>query len=76
MLGIWPGTICTNCKARPATTVWVGEGGALAFVHGGGMPWCRHCVLEAQLAHIRLLVAEMPAMELELADVIRKDMTP
>lgn len=42
---------CANCKTRKIDGVWVGEGGAWAYVHGGGVPWCRLCMAREQLKH-------------------------
>jgi hypothetical protein len=64
-----PGAICAHCKTRPATTVWVGDGGVMAFIHGAGEDWCRRCVLEAQLAHAQAMEQQIPVLRRELAAI-------
>jgi hypothetical protein len=44
-------TLCQHCGCRPATLDWVGDGGALAYVHGMSQRWCDYCAIEAQLAY-------------------------
>lgn len=61
-----PDGFCRNCQKRPATTFWVGEGGALAYVHGGGVPWCMRCTVEAQLKYAREQAARIPELEQQL----------
>ncbi len=65
-----PETMCANCKQRPGTKKWVGEGGALALSHGFYAMWCEVCVLTAQLEHARSRVAEIPKMEARLAELL------
>lgn len=61
------GTACYNCWTRSATGIWIGEGSGLDYVHGGGVPWCRRCMVEAQLVYARAVAAKIPALETELA---------
>lgn len=58
--------ICLNCNQAPATTTWVGEGGALAYSHGFGQPWCLPCVQRAQLAYAKKISATIPQLEQQL----------
>jgi hypothetical protein len=60
---------CAQCHRRPGTITWVGEGGALAYVHGGGVRWCERCVVEAQLAHAVAMARQVPALEQQLAAI-------
>jgi len=57
---------CENCNTRPATLWWVGEGGAMAWAHGGGVPWCQHCSVTEQLKHARDMAAKIPELEEKL----------
>ena len=41
--------VCENCRLRPATLDWYGEGGALAFTHGFFERWCELCATEYQI---------------------------
>jgi hypothetical protein len=59
-------TLCANCREREGTELWVGDGGALALVHGMSVRWCRRCVITAQLAHARAMAAQVPSLEREL----------
>jgi hypothetical protein len=61
-----PKGLCCNCNKRPVQTWWVAEGGALAFAHGAGRPWCMICVLEAQIAAAEKEAARLPALRAEL----------
>lgn len=65
------GAACKNCGVRPATIEWVGEGGALASVHGMGVPWCEVCATEAQLAHARHMASIIPELEQRLAELTK-----
>jgi hypothetical protein len=58
---------CAHCQTREGTEVWADDGGALAYVHGFTQAWCKHCVLEAQLAYCRQMAARIPTLEVELA---------
>lgn len=57
---------CVNCNTRPATMWWVGDGGILAFTHGGGEPWCEHCSVVEQLKHAQTMAAKIPELEEKL----------
>lgn len=59
-------TRCRHCHRRPATTMWVGSAGSLAFVHGLYEWWCQPCVLQAQLDHARDMAKKIPMLEREL----------
>ena len=61
--------ICPQCKQRPGTEIWAGEGGSLAYVHGAYTYWCKSCVLTAQLAYARERAADIPRLEAALAAV-------
>ena len=58
---------CDNCHQREGTLPWVGDGGALAMIHGMARMWCEHCVLEAQIAHAEQCAADLPALRDQLA---------
>ena len=58
---------CQQCGLRDGTERWVGSGGVLAYVHGAGVWWCQHCVVEAQLTYARELAATIPDLERRLA---------
>lgn len=53
---------CQHCGIRPATLIWTGEDGTLAFIHGMSERWCDYCVTEAQLAYARAQAARIPAL--------------
>lgn len=57
------GKTCDNCKVRPATQWWCGDGGIMGFIHGARWPWCMICITEEQLKHARERAAEIPALE-------------
>jgi hypothetical protein len=61
------GTICVECKTRPATK-WMSEG-AMAFVHGARSPWCELCLVRAQLKHAQERAAEIPALEAQVKEL-------
>lgn len=56
-------TLCQNCLKREGTEIWVGEGGALAYIHGGGARWCMRCVLENQLAYALARAADVERLK-------------
>ena len=59
---------CENCGQRPAETVWIGEGGSLAFSRQYMQQlWCQRCALTAQLEHAREAAARIPELEASLA---------
>lgn len=62
-------TLCEACGDRPATHTWVGEGGTLALIHGGGRQWCELCVVRAQLDYARKIAANIPALEQRLTEL-------
>lgn len=57
---------CVNCWVRPATIVWIGDGGALAYIHGGGQPWCERCALVAQISYAREMATKIIDLEQRL----------
>lgn len=61
--------LCVNCKIRESTLDWVGEGGALAYVHGMSQPWCDRCAVEAQLAYVRKQAEQIPVLERRLKEL-------
>ncbi len=65
-----PSGDCRNCGQRPATELWIGDGGSLAFVHGHYQPWCKPCTLQVQLDHARKRAKAIPELERELAVLI------
>lgn len=58
--------LCRNCEERPGLETWVGDGGVMSYVHGGGEPWCKKCCIEAQLKHAREMATKIPELEAEL----------
>ncbi len=62
-----PSGECVNCHQRPATALWIGEGGSLAFAHGHYQSWCEPCVLRAQLNYAKERAKAIPELERELA---------
>jgi hypothetical protein len=59
--------LCERCHQRPGKVLWVGEGGALAYVHGGGSWWCHRCVLTAQIDFAKKLAEQIGPLEAALA---------
>ena len=59
--------ICQHCGKHPANLTWVGEGGALEYLHGGGERWCEWCAVDAQLTFARARAADIPRLEAKLA---------
>lgn len=59
--------MCENCGVRPATTKWVGAGGALALAHGFEKDWCDQCVLRAQIEHCEAMATLLPGLRARLA---------
>ncbi len=62
-----PSGDCANCHQRPATELWIGEGGTLALVHGHYEFWCKFCCLQFALNYARERAAAIPELERELA---------
>jgi hypothetical protein len=62
-----PAVLCARCRRRPPTQLWVGEGGAMSFIHGGGQHWCGVCVAQVQLDYARAQAAAIPEREAALA---------
>lgn len=61
--------VCKNCKLRPATGLWVGEGGVWAYIHGASVPWCEHCMVEAKLKYAREQASHIGDLERRLAEL-------
>jgi hypothetical protein len=59
---IRPSGTCRNCQKRSATEWWTEDGGTLAFVHGMGQPWCRHCCLDKQIRHAWAMSKSLPKL--------------
>lgn len=64
-----PSGVCVRCQKRPGTTIWIGEGGVMDYIHGGGVPYCQRCVVECQLEYARKLTATIPDLERQLAEL-------
>lgn len=62
-------TLCANCKTREGSLTWVGEGGAWAYIHGGGALWCEQCVLEAQVEYAEKIAALLPERKRRLIEL-------
>ena len=58
--------ICEKCKKHTASHIWVGDGGAMAFVHGQYEEWCECCIIKTQLASFRLHAKQIPILEKKL----------
>jgi hypothetical protein len=67
-----PSGPCSCCKKRPATTWWSDEG-LMAAVHGMYAPSCERCVVERQLVHAREMAANIPKLELRLAQLMAEE---
>lgn len=61
--------LCRRCGENEATVLWLGSSGALAYVHGGGEPWCERCCVEEQVIHARGRAAELEELEAKLAEL-------
>lgn len=61
--------ICVNCSQRKASLDWVGDGGAMAYVHGMSVRWCERCAVEAQLQYARARAKEIAGLEKRLAEL-------
>ena len=64
-----PEGACEFCNKRPATSWWVGDGGIMSFVHGGGIGACERCCTEEQLKHARAAAERIPELERKLAEL-------
>lgn len=62
-------SICAKCGKRPGTLDWVGEGGALAYVHGMSVRWCELCATTEQLKYARARATEIPLLEKRVRDL-------
>lgn len=67
------GAICTNCKVRPATLRWVGDGGVMALTHGGSTVWCELCVVRAQADYAAEGVRRLETLNRRLAELEAAD---
>jgi hypothetical protein len=65
--------MCENCGKRKATQIWVGEGGTLSFVHGGGQNWCERCCVETQLKHAEEVATRIPELKEKLKELRRQE---
>jgi len=61
--------VCANCKIRPGTETWVGEGGTLGLVHGFSAQWCLRCCLEAQIEYCQKAADRL----LSLKEMLKKN---
>lgn len=61
--------LCQRCFENGATKKWLGDGGVLALVHGGGKDWCERCVVEEQTVHARERAVELAALEEKLIEL-------
>lgn len=61
-------TICEKCQQRPSTENWGGTHDQVSLARNPRLiqRWCRRCVVEAQLAHMRPTVAKIADLEREL----------
>lgn len=63
------GQPCGNCKTRPGTVQWVGDGGVMGLIHGMYDFWCEICCTEAQLKNARDSAARIPELEKKLKEL-------
>jgi len=56
------GVRCANCGEPRAVGWWTGDGDAFAALHGQAVPWCRLCILSAQLRHAEQAAARVPEL--------------
>lgn len=71
-----PSGICSNCEARPATEIWVGEGGSLALSHGLYSHWCKRCCLVAQIEYANGIIERLPNAKRQLAEIDAEESSP
>lgn len=64
--------LCVNCGEREATETWVGDGGVLAWSHGGGRPWCELCCKKAQLKYAEDAASRISNLKKEIFELERK----
>jgi hypothetical protein len=57
---------CVKCGVRKATSWFVAEGGALAFVHGCGQAWCGPCCTQAAIEHAEEMAAKLPGLQRDM----------
>lgn len=60
---------CPSCNERPATGIWVGDGGVMAYFHGAYTYWCEPCMLTAQIEHCKEAAERLPELEARLAEL-------
>ena len=63
---------CERCGIRQGTQDWVGDGGALAAVHGFSSRYCEQCVLECQIDYAEEAAARLPGLKKKLAVLLEK----
>jgi len=59
-------TLCQNCGKHKGTENWVGQGGAMDFVHGNYEQWCKCCCLRAQITTCYEAQNRIPSLEKQL----------
>jgi hypothetical protein len=57
--------MCQKCGERPATEIWAE--GAISYVHGVYLRWCKRCVVETQLMAAETAAETIPALRAQLA---------
>ena len=60
---------CENCGKREATQTWVGEGGVMDLVRGGGSNWCEICCVCAQLKYAKEQAKRIPELEKKFSEL-------
>ena len=59
--------LCENCHERPATLIWVGEGGSLAMSRDYMQSvWCKKCALTEQIAYAEVAVSRLETLKRKL----------
>ena len=58
---------CLKCGREAETSVYVGDGGMMDVIHGGGQQWCELCIVRGQIAYVRDQAARLPDLEAKLA---------
>jgi len=61
--------LCANCNNREGTICWIGDGGALAYVHGMYSMWCELCATIANLDYAKKQANLIPELEKKIKEL-------
>jgi hypothetical protein len=64
---------CQNCGEKRELSIWVGEGGMLAYTHGSYQMWCKKCILKAQLEHAEEEAKRIPKLKIKLSQLEKSE---